>query len=44
MIPGQKLITQNAEGEEKVAGGGKKEMLQREQGEMALWQENERLT
>lgn len=37
MILGQKLIIWSAEGDEKVAGDGKKEMLQSEQGEMALW-------
>ena len=36
MILGQKLIIWSAEGDEKVDGDGKKEMLQREQGEMAL--------
>lgn len=37
MILGPKLIIQSAEGDEKVAGDGENEMLQREQGEMALW-------
>lgn len=37
MIFGQRLIIQSVEGDEKVAGDGKKEMLQRKQGGMAPW-------
>lgn len=43
MILGEKWVIRSVEGDEKVAGDGEKEMLQWQQGEMALWWEDERL-